>query len=301
MLRHRQTRFRRDIRNIVVSINTCNFLDQIFFDRNIKAPAWYISNPAAFSGCNLQTKAGQNIDYFGIIKCDTNQFSQLFTTQCYSFSSRQRIRSRLINYRTTSTTANFQQQGCSAFHRFVLNLWVNTALKAVAWVALALVIGLAGSYLWRTPSPAPVAASTTASSPQTESAPAVVTLGADAQALDPLQREAWAKYLLASYHLESADDDHWTLILADQDAGVIEAELSGWDDETIELSGRVDSNVTETVDGEDWDVYRVKLLGPADLVLDIRFKFSESATAGEGTLIGQGDHQEFKILSSTDL
>ena len=177
----------------------------------------------------------------------------------------------------------------------------NTALKAVAWVALALVIGLAGSYLWRTPSPAPVAASTTASSPQTESAPAVVTLGADAQALDPLQREAWAKYLLASYHLESADDDHWTLILADQDAGVIEAELSGWDDETIELSGRVDSNVTETVDGEDWDVYRVKLLGPADLVLDIRFKFSESATAGEGTLIGQGDHQEFKILSSTDL
>jgi len=173
--------------------------------------------------------------------------------------------------------------------------------SALKLAAVALVAALAGAYVWNTQRPvAPVQAPASAApvEPPTPTAPGSM---ADPQAPDPLQSEAWAKYLLARYQLHSADGDDLTLNLLDQKAGVIAAELVEWEDEPIELSGRVESNATEKTNGEDWDVYRVKMQGPADLTLHFRVAFTESATAGEGILIEQGERTDFKILDSEDL
>lgn len=167
---------------------------------------------------------------------------------------------------------------------------------------LALLVGFAVVYLAETQptgTPATPGATTPAAEPDT-SLPALGST-AGAQAPDPLQREAWAKYLLARYQLRSADGDAWTLDLIDQDAGVIAAELSGWEDEPVELSGRVDSQASETTDGEEWDSYRLTLAGPADLVIRLRIAFSDSATAGEGSLSESGEDTAFEVVASEDL
>jgi serine/threonine protein kinase len=166
---------------------------------------------------------------------------------------------------------------------------------------LALLVGLAVVFLSDT-EPGGTPAKPDATGPAAEPEASLPTLGstAGAQAPDPLQREAWAKYLLARYPLRSADGDAWTLDLVEQDTGVIAAELSGWDDEPVELTGRVDSHASETTDGEEWDVYRVTLAGPADVALSLRIAFSETSTVGEGTLSGYGERTDFEVLGSED-
>ena len=124
---------------------------------------------------------------------------------------------------------------------------------------------------------------------------------AGTQMPDPLQREAWAKYLLGRYRLRSADGDALVLDLLDQDDGVISAELAGWEDAPVELSGQVESNASETADGEDWDAYRLRLAGPADLAIRLRVAFSDTATAGEGTLTESGEDTRLSVEGSEEL
>lgn len=166
-------------------------------------------------------------------------------------------------------------------------------------LGLSLLVGLATAY-WLGPEPPAATATPDAPAAPADSDSGLPTLGTTAGAPDPLQREAWAKFLLARYHLQTVDGDAWTLDLSDQDRGVIAAELAGWDDEPVELTGRVDSQASETADDEDWDVYRLTLVGPADVAVTLRIAFSETSTVGEGTLSGYGERMDFEVQGSED-
>jgi serine/threonine protein kinase len=160
----------------------------------------------------------------------------------------------------------------------------------IVLIAAALTLSLlaAGIYLWRTKSPV---------------APAVATApSSTTAAVDPLRQEAWAKYLLSRYRLETvAEKNDWTLDLVAQAAGVIDAELYDPDDSLIELSGRVESHQIETIDGEEWETYQLKLLGPGDIVMDMRVSFSDESTTGKASLLYYGEKQHFEIKESVDL
>ncbi len=159
----------------------------------------------------------------------------------------------------------------------------RVTLQRFLWAGIALAIVLAALFFWRERALTPTAA-------------------VSADATDPLQREAWAKYLLGRYPLESKNDqEHWTLDLIDQNGGVIDAELGGPEDAPIELSGRVESYQTRRIDGEDWFTYRVKLAGPADVLIDIELVFSEDTTDGSGTLVYYGDREQFTVLGFEEL
>lgn len=118
-----------------------------------------------------------------------------------------------------------------------------------------------------------------------------------------LQSEAWAKYVLAHYVLRSRADKTklWKLSLLEQDDGVIAAELEGVEDETIELTGRVEGQREETVDDTDWDIYELKLRGTGDRKLTVRIEFSDDETAGEGSYSLKGERQRFDVEDSIDL
>lgn len=175
----------------------------------------------------------------------------------------------------------------------------SPALRVALFVSVAAALGFGGVYWWKAP-PAPVQAP--ASPAPASEPPAAGTLGAtaDPDAPNSLQREAWAKYLLGRYQLRSDDDDVLVLDLLEQQGGVIAAELSGWEDQAVELSGQVEGSSAETADGQDWDVYRVTLHGPADLTMSLRIAFSDASTAGEGTLAEEGEQTRFRIEGSED-
>lgn len=171
-------------------------------------------------------------------------------------------------------------------------------LAAGTFAALSLV--LMSVYLWQSrplttvPDRQEVAPASGDVSP-----PAVTPIG---PAVDSLKSEAWAKYVLARYYLQTVDrEKKWTLDLLDQRSGVIEAELDGLEDEPIELSGRVESHRVRTVDGEDLETYRLKFQGPADIELSVDFVFSDVDSTGSGKLMYYGDALRFKVLSSVDL
>lgn len=194
-------------------------------------------------------------------------------------------------------------------------LWPYVA--GVSAVLVAAFIGLAiyGDSLRHagTPSsapadPAPVGGASPEAPATTESAvfqaaePAITApVDASVKTLTQVQREAWAKYLLARYHLRSrADDQIWTLDLSEQEHGVISAELTGPEEEAIELHGQVESQREESIDGDDWDIYQVELSDDEGREVSIRFEFTDSDTAGEGSYRYDEERLRFDVEDSTD-
>lgn len=125
-----------------------------------------------------------------------------------------------------------------------------------------------------------------------------------ATAADPAdteRRKAWAKYLLARYHLISrADEKAWTLNLKNQREGVLQAELTGAEAQAIALTGHVAGQRTEMMDGEEWDIYEVRLVGDQGRMLDLRIEMTETETAGEGFYLVDGQRKRFDVDDSTD-
>ncbi len=169
---------------------------------------------------------------------------------------------------------------------------VSFAAKAVAIGLLLLVIGIGGSY-WQS------------SDPRGPDAPEQTgrRRGADQQqTIDALHREAWAKYLVAHYQLRAKPDEVWSLDLVDQSAGVLSAELKGAEDETVELTGRVEAQETRVIDGVSWDSYTLTLLGAGGRVVEWRVEFSEDeeVTRGEGIYRRAGAQRSFTVEDSED-
>ncbi len=176
----------------------------------------------------------------------------------------------------------------------------TSGLKITAVAALALLLGVAG-FFWQTSrSPPPT-------TPSTVDEGSLIAPSADATAAarsaDLMHREAWAKYLLGRYLLRSwgEDEERWTLELPQQDAGVLVAELKGPERQIIELRGRVESQSSQAMDGESWDVYRLHLTGDDGRVVDVRIEFSESSTSGEGVYTHAGHSLRFDVEDSEDL
>ena len=166
--------------------------------------------------------------------------------------------------------------------------------KAAALAGLALLLGSL-AILWQA-----------SRSPDREVAPTTgpVPLPATSAAptADSMHREAWAKYLLGRYRLKSwAEDDVWTLVLREQNAGLLSAELTGPEAQPIALQGRVESQSTQAMDGEDWDVYQLRLSGAAGAIVELRVEFSESSTSGEGAYVRDGQRLRFDVEDSDDL
>ena len=55
------------------------------------------------------------------------------------------------------------------------------------------------------------------------------------------------------------------------------------------------------MDGEDWDVYRLRLTGDDARVMLIRIEFSEAETGGEGVYEHAGQRLRFDVEDSEDL
>lgn len=172
--------------------------------------------------------------------------------------------------------------------------------KALALAFLALLAGFA-ALQWQGSKSNPA---DSAVAPDPESAALAPTAAAaPSPKVDLMHREAWAKYLLGHYLLKSwgAEEDVWTLDLLKQDAGLLSAELKGPEQRTIALSGRVESQSAQTMDGEDWDVYRLRLTGDDARVMQIRIEFSEDETGGAGVYEHAGQRLRFDVKDSEDL
>jgi hypothetical protein len=155
-----------------------------------------------------------------------------------------------------------------------------------AWTAALLFVAalLVGTVYWRSMAPGePVAATP-----------------ADVQSIAAMQREAWAKYLIAHYELKSANGEAWTLDLLEQASGVLAAELKGAETGTVELTGRVDAQEWRTVDGVKWDSYRLTLMGAGGRSIEGSVEFSDDATAGTGSYVHAGATQAFVFVDSDD-
>ncbi len=120
--------------------------------------------------------------------------------------------------------------------------------------------------------------------------------------IDPKLRIAWAKYVLDEYTLtpRADDEENWTLALQTQKKGLIQGVLAGPESTPIQLTGRVESQSTETIDGEDWDIYLLKLKDDAGRVVDLRFEFTEEQTTGEGSILYQGHRRRFDVVDSEE-
>ena len=126
---------------------------------------------------------------------------------------------------------------------------------------------------------------------------------ASARIVDPMHREAWAKYVLGHYLLKSwaEGEETWTLDLLKQEGGLLAARLKGPEPQTVELTGRVDSQTTQTMDGETWDVYQLHLTGADGRSMAVRIEFSESYTSGEGVYVHATERLRFDVEDSEDL
>jgi serine/threonine protein kinase len=171
------------------------------------------------------------------------------------------------------------------------------AAVIVVMVILLFVATMYALYSWsHAPAPDREPPNESAFSPATEDA------AAETHSLGSLQRTAWAKYLLGRYQLLAADDGgDWTLDFLDQESGVIAAQLHDPGDDVIELSGQVQSQTEETIDGEEWDVYQVELTGSGDIAVTMRIMLSDTATAGEGAYTDGAQSHDFTVESSEDL
>ncbi|MGE4070636.1 MAG: serine/threonine protein kinase [Lysobacterales bacterium] len=120
--------------------------------------------------------------------------------------------------------------------------------------------------------------------------------------IDPKLRIAWAKYVLDEYTLtpRANEEVSWTLALQTQKQGLIQGVLTGPEPTPIQLTGMVESQSTETIDGEDWDIYTLNLKDAAGRVVDLRFEFTEEETAGEGSLLYQGHRRRFDVVDSEE-
>jgi len=173
-------------------------------------------------------------------------------------------------------------------------------LKGVALIIVTLTIGFA-AYHWQS------VRSGSSLTPATTPADPLVGVAQDAptpaRIIDPMHREAWAKYVLGHYLLKSwaEGEETWTLDLLKQEGGLLAATLKGPEPQTVELTGRVDSQTTQTMDGETWDVYQLHLTGADDRSMAVRIEFSESYTSGEGVYVHATERLRFDVEDSEDL
>jgi eukaryotic-like serine/threonine-protein kinase len=176
-------------------------------------------------------------------------------------------------------------------------------LKAVmAGITLVTIIA-AGYWFSKLPSPATSgepAASAKPSPVVTEAAPA--SSAVVPATVDPKLGVAWAKYVLGEYKLSSraGDEDNWSLNLQKQNNGVIRAELSGPEAEPIALTGAVVSQTAETIDGQESDIYALSLKDESGHVVDVRIEFTDEETAGEGSIVYQGQRRRFDIVDDEE-
>lgn len=174
-------------------------------------------------------------------------------------------------------------------------------LKAVVAAVLLLMFGFA-ALDWANPGLLRGATdATVAASPANVADP--VAPAQAAPAIDALHREAWAKYVLGYYQLKSWADGEgaWTLDLLKQKDGVVSGKLKGPEPATIELTGRVDSQSEQSMDGQDWDVYQLSMTGADGRTLELRIEFSETETGGQGLYEHAGLRQRFDVVDSEDL
>ena len=114
------------------------------------------------------------------------------------------------------------------------------------------------------------------------------------------EQERWAEALLARYILtsEGPGKTNWALVLIDQKAGVIAAQLSGPESESQQFSGTVTSHRVESFDGVPWDIYELSFKNDDDQSIEMLIECTESLVSGGGVYIDDEDRRSFEIESS---
>ena len=112
--------------------------------------------------------------------------------------------------------------------------------------------------------------------------------------------EQWANALLARYLLSSSGTGRtdWAFVLIDQQAGVIDAQLSGPESESQQFSGSVRSHRVEMFDEVAWDIYELSFKNDSGQGIEMRIECTDSLVSGGGVYIDGEDRRSFEIESS---
>lgn len=119
-------------------------------------------------------------------------------------------------------------------------------------------------------------------------------------AAGPSDPERWANALLARYLLSSQGEGktEWALVLIDQQAGVIAAQLSGPESESQHFSGSVNSHRVEIFDEVPWDIYQLSFKNDSGQSIEMRIECTDTLVSGGGDYINGEDRRSFAIESS---
>lgn len=100
--------------------------------------------------------------------------------------------------------------------------------------------------------------------------------------------ERWAEALLARYVLSSPGTGRtdWAFVLISHRAGVIAAQLTGPESESLQFTGTVRSHRIETYDDVPWDIYELSFKNADKQRVEMVIECTESLVSGGGVYIG---------------
>ncbi len=100
--------------------------------------------------------------------------------------------------------------------------------------------------------------------------------------------ERWAEALLARYLLTSpgTGKTDWAFVLISHRAGVIAAQLTGPESESLQFSGTVNSHRIEAYDDVPWDIYELSFKNADKQRVEMVIECTESLVSGGGVYIG---------------
>ena len=136
MRTHDKTRLNWRIRDIVITVYTGDFFDQVFFDLHIETPARRYRFPLILPFRDITTQTAQNIAHLLICNMVSDQTIQFATAQRNGCAFWQRGFVRRVNDWTRFAAADIDQQARSTFHGFMLQRRINTTLIAVRCIGV---------------------------------------------------------------------------------------------------------------------------------------------------------------------
>ena len=136
MATHHQTSLYRLVRDAVITVNTRDFFDQIFFNFHVETPGRCHGLPFVVAHGHFAAQTGQDVSHQLISNMMTNQAIQLAAAQRDGCTLRQRGFARHIDNWTRFTAADVEKQAGSTFNRFVLQYRINATLVTVGCIGV---------------------------------------------------------------------------------------------------------------------------------------------------------------------
>ena len=131
MRTHDKTRLNRRVRDIVITVYTGDFFDQVFFNFHIETPARRDRFPLILPFRHVTTQTTQNVAHLLIRNMVSDQTIQFATTKRNGCAFWQRVFVRHVNDWTRFAAADIDQQARCTFHGLMLQSRINTTLIAV--------------------------------------------------------------------------------------------------------------------------------------------------------------------------